>query len=41
MARATVDPATLYVHPGPGRRGREIDDATERFVDDTRMGVTD
>ena len=27
--------------PGQGRRGREIDDATERFVDDTRMGVAD
>jgi hopanoid C-3 methylase HpnR len=31
-----VDPNQLYVHPGHGRRGREIDDATETFVDHTR-----
>jgi hopanoid C-3 methylase HpnR len=35
--RATIDPTTLYVHKGQGRRGREIDNATERFVEDTRM----
>ncbi len=39
--RATIDPTTLYVHKGQGRRGREIDNATERFVEDTRMGVAD
>ena len=33
-----VQAETLYIHPGRGRRGREIDAATERFVDDTRMG---
>jgi hopanoid C-3 methylase HpnR len=34
-----VDPATLYVHPARGRRAREIDDSTETFVDQTRMGA--
>jgi hypothetical protein len=36
-----VDLNTLYVHKTQGRRGREIDNATEQFVDDTRMGVTE
>ncbi len=36
-----VDPSTLYVHQARGRRGRAIDDATERFVDETRMGVAE
>ena len=39
--RTKVDPTALYVHKGQGRRGREIDNATERFVEDTRMGVAD
>lgn len=39
--RAKVDPVTLYVHTSRGRRGREIDNATERFVEDTRMGEAD
>jgi hopanoid C-3 methylase HpnR len=39
--RARVDPATLYVHHPQGRRGRQVDDATERFVDATRMGVAE
>jgi hopanoid C-3 methylase HpnR len=39
--RVKVDPAALYVHRGQGRRGREIDNATEQFVEDTRMGVAD
>lgn len=38
-ARARVDPNTLYVHQAQGRRGREIDHATEGFVDATRMGA--
>jgi len=37
--REKVDPASLYVHPARGRRGREIDDSTETFVDQTRMGA--
>ena len=36
-----VDPATLYVHGAQGRRGREVDDTTERFVDEMRMGVAE
>lgn len=28
---------TLYVHRNLGRRGRSLDDASERFVDETRM----
>ncbi|HEV2187286.1 MAG TPA: hopanoid C-3 methylase HpnR, partial [Stellaceae bacterium] len=30
----------LYVHAPRGRAGRAIDAATERFVDETRMGAT-
>jgi hopanoid C-3 methylase HpnR len=40
-ARAKVDPNTLYIHKSQGRRGRQIDNVTERFVEDTRMGVAD
>ena len=29
----------LYVHRPAGRKGRKIDDATESFVDETRMGA--
>jgi hypothetical protein len=36
--RTRVDPSVLYVHQTQGRRSREIDNATEQFVDDTRMG---
>ncbi len=32
-----IDPRGIYVHPAQGRRGRVIDDATETFVDQTRM----
>jgi hopanoid C-3 methylase HpnR len=38
-AQAKVDPKSLFVHPPRGRRGRTIDDATESFVDQTRMGT--
>ena len=31
---------SLYVHAPRGRAGRAIDSATERFVDETRMGAT-
>jgi hypothetical protein len=41
VPRAKVDAATLYVHGGQGRRGRQIDNATEQFVEDTRMGAAD
>jgi hopanoid C-3 methylase len=39
--RDKVDPIAIYVHKSQGRRGRQIDNATERFVEDTRMGVAD
>jgi hopanoid C-3 methylase HpnR len=34
-----TDIKSLYVHGPAGRRGRTIDDATETFVDETRMGT--
>jgi hopanoid C-3 methylase HpnR len=41
---STAGPAAprsaLYIHPPRGRKGRAIDSATERFVEDTRMGIT-
>jgi hopanoid C-3 methylase len=36
-----VDRKTLYVHHARGRGGREIDHATETFVDTTRMGSSE
>ncbi|CAG4894135.1 hopanoid C-3 methylase HpnR [Paraburkholderia saeva] len=33
-----ADAKVLYVHRPAGRKGRKIDDATERFVDQTREG---
>ena len=39
--RARVERGALYVHQAAGRRGREIDVATERFVDETRMSAAD
>src|SRR5262245_42284428 len=36
----TARAAQLYIHAHRGRRGRSIDDDTERFVDATRMGVS-
>jgi hopanoid C-3 methylase HpnR len=38
-AQGRVDPSALYVHPARGRHGREIDEATEGFVDRSRMGA--
>ncbi len=34
-----VDRAQLYVHAGRGRQGRATDEATERFVEESRMGT--
>jgi hopanoid C-3 methylase HpnR len=34
-----VDPKIIYIHHDRGRQGRAIDDSTEDFVDETRMGV--
>jgi hypothetical protein len=39
--KATVDPSTLYVLRARGRSGRAIDDATEQFVETTRMGTSE
>lgn len=36
--RDVVDPRSLYVHSPRGRKGRSLDDATEEFVEQTRMG---
>src|SRR6185312_12728272 len=36
---AVADKRALYVHKPAGRRGRTLDDATERFVDATRSGA--
>jgi magnesium-protoporphyrin IX monomethyl ester (oxidative) cyclase len=35
-----VSGRSLYIHAPRGRAGRAIDSATERFVDETRMGAT-
>ncbi|ULA59902.1 MAG: Hopanoid C-3 methylase [Nitrospira sp.] len=34
-----VDAKTIYIHIERGRQGRALDDSTERFVDETRMGA--
>ena len=34
-----ADVKTIYIHGPTGRRGRKIDDATEKFVDETRMST--
>jgi radical SAM superfamily enzyme YgiQ (UPF0313 family) len=34
-----IDAKQLYVHPARGRKSRQIDDTTERFVDTTRTGT--
>jgi len=36
-----VNPRQLYVLQARGRSGRAIDDATEQFVDATRMGTSE
>ena len=38
-AQRPAKSAALYVHAPRGRAGRATDDATERFVDETRMGA--
>ncbi len=38
-ARAEARPGALYIHAPRGRKGRAIDAATERFVEETRMGT--
>jgi magnesium-protoporphyrin IX monomethyl ester (oxidative) cyclase len=38
-AQAAIDPKSLFIHPPKGRRSRTLDDATESFVEQTRMGT--
>lgn len=38
--RQKVDVKALYVHAARGRKGRAIDEDTERFVEATRMGTS-
>jgi hopanoid C-3 methylase HpnR len=38
--QAKPDLKLLYIHKARGRHGRAIDDATEQFVEETRMGTT-
>jgi hopanoid C-3 methylase HpnR len=35
------DRKTMYIHAAHGRTGRHIDNTTEQFVDETRMGAAD
>jgi len=35
-----VDPRIMYIHAPRGRRGRAIDNSTEEFVNETRMGTS-
>ncbi len=35
-----MKPQLLYIHKARGRQGRALDEATESFVDGTRMGTT-
>jgi hopanoid C-3 methylase len=37
--KAQIDRGALYVHGAGGRRGRQIDNETETFVEATRMGT--
>ncbi|HUJ09590.1 MAG TPA: hopanoid C-3 methylase HpnR [Verrucomicrobiae bacterium] len=38
--KPAVKPQPVYIHAVQGRRGRSIDDATEQFVEQTRMGAS-
>jgi hopanoid C-3 methylase HpnR len=40
QAAAKINPRALYIPPPQGRKGRaSLDDASERFVEETRMGI--
>src|SRR5258708_2153378 len=41
VATHKLDRQSLYIHSARGRSGREIDHATEQFVESTRMGITE
>jgi len=34
-----IRPSQLYIHAGRGRAGRDLNESTEQFVEETRMGV--
>ena len=36
----TVRPQVVYIHKPHGRRGRSLDDSTEQFIEETRMGTS-
>ena len=36
----SVDAKIIYIHQARGRKSRAIDDSTEQFVEDTRMGTS-
>jgi hypothetical protein len=36
-AQAVIDAKSLYIHPANGHRSLVLDDATQAFVDQTRM----
>ena len=36
---AKIDMKKIYIHQSRGRKGRALDDSTERFVDETRAGT--
>lgn len=39
LQEQAIDAKSLYVHKSLGRKGRALDDATERFVDEGRAGA--
>ncbi len=39
-AKESIDSKLLYIHSVRGRQGRAIDDATEHFVEESRMGTS-
>lgn len=39
-AQESVKPSILYIHHARERHGRAIDDSTEEFVEETRMGTS-
>ena len=38
--QVSVNPKLLYIHSARGRHGRAIDDSTEEFVEETRIGAS-
>jgi hypothetical protein len=38
-SKQVIDPRSIYVHPVQNRRSRSLDEATEHFVNQTRLGA--